>query len=282
MKKRLTGLLALTLALVMMFVPMTAQAQEGKSAYLRVSGANDVEVLSEETAKNKYSSDLGTEFYVKKDMTLNDIAVDVPDGYSISGWKLWAINDCGMLTGESEALDTAITEENLENAYGDYGYGDPLLEVILTADSTDGIDSTEEAAGSGHVHAYEWNTWREPTEMQDGMEAYSCTYCGDVQEIKTLSSFMYWNRKVQAQIKNAAPGAAVAVETPLWISFYEDILKALDERPDVSLTCKFKVKGEWYSFTIPARQAGTKLAQDGVAWYGFLYLSGIWGIAEAE
>ena len=32
----------------------------------------------------------------------------------------------------------------------------------------------------------------------------------------------------------------------------------------------------------PARPVETKLTEDGVAWYGVLYLSGIWGIAEAE
>lgn len=100
---------------------------------------------------------------------------------------------------------------------------------------------------------------------RDGQEAYRCVVCNDVQEIRPLSSFMYWIREVQEKIRNAKPGESIQVSTPCWLSYYEDILKEMDKRPDVSLTCEFKIKGEWYSFTIPARAEGTTLAQEGVS-----------------
>lgn len=120
----------------------------------------------------------------------------------------------------------------------------------------------------------EWETWYDPTEYADGMEGLRCTACKAVLDTRGISSMAYWLNMVEKKIRSANPGDTVVAETDIWISFWDKIMIALDENPDVALTCNFKYKGNRYSFTIPARTDGQKTLEEGVGWYGFLYLSG--------
>lgn len=281
MKKRLTGLLALILTLVMTS-SMTVFAADPMEVYLR---AAETPLEDGTTSYAQWTATQNNTIALTDGAKLSEISVELPDGYEISGWKLWKVDSCGYLTGSYQVLGDTFTEAAwLAARTGQYGT--PLLEAVLTEPGTDsGKDAEKEeqtGGGAPHVHSYEWSTDWAPTEERDGQEAYRCRVCNDVQEVRPLSAFMYWNRNIQEKIRGAAPGAAIVVESPCWMSFHEDVLKELEKRPDVSLTCEFKIKGEWYSYTIPSRAEGTTLTQEGVAWYGFLYLSDFYGRVKSE
>ena len=104
-----------------------------------------------------------------------------------------------------------------------------------------------------------------------------------MKEHRAISSYEYFNKEVKARIQNAPENGTVEVTTDIWISYVDYVLKALEERCDITLVTTFRYQGKEYRFTIPARKPGTDaniLVEEDVKYYGFLYLSGKYGLKE--
>lgn len=148
------------------------------------------------------------------------------------------------------------------------------------------ITYTQDAGGQGGTsaqptstwhctHHYVWVTHEKATAIKDGTMRYQCEYCGTVKYTVPITAYYAFNKDTQEKVLNAGQGATVKVQTPLFISFHEMVLKALQDRPDVTLVVDYKSGDSLYEMTIPAG-SGTRLAQlFGDSQYaGFLYLGG--------
>lgn len=93
-------------------------------------------------------------------------------------------------------------------------------------------------------------------------------------------SFKYFLENSADFIKGCSSDSLIldCSELP-WFSFNRKTLDALRENPNLSLKIIFTYKGRKYTFTIPAGY-DLNLLQDANGWYGFMYLSMIFGGQE--
>ena len=92
--------------------------------------------------------------------------------------------------------------------------------------------------------------------------------------------FTFQNETAKA-IKKAKPNASLTLHTDKWISFNKQVLSALKERSDVSLTIEYKKDGQIKSFTIPAGFDVMSLANN-EGYAGFLYIEKNVLLAKSE
>ena len=73
-----------------------------------------------------------------------------------------------------------------------------------------------------------------------------------------------------------AEAGSLTISTDKYMSFNKEVLAALTERPDVTLTVNYKYEEYTYSFTIPAGADALSLV-DGNGYCGFTYLQSLFG-----
>jgi hypothetical protein len=132
-----------------------------------------------------------------------------------------------------------------------------------------------ETSGCTH-HTYVW-TEVQGSETKDGEMTYICSNCGDVLYRVPVTAYYLFNKNTAEKIKNAKQGETVKVETALWISFHEMVLRAMADRPDVTLEVHYLDKGHKgaeKTFTIPKGTDTVKLL-DKNGYAGFIYLDGL-------
>lgn len=125
-------------------------------------------------------------------------------------------------------------------------------------------------------HHYVW-TEVQGSETIDGEMIYSCSNCGDVLYRVPVTAYYLFNKNTAERIRNAKQGETVKVETALWISFHEMVLRAMADRPDVTLEVHYLDKGHKgaeKTFTIPKGTDTVKLL-DKNGYAGFIYLDGL-------
>lgn len=187
-----------------------------------------------------------------------------------------------------------LAEDVNEEKITDYA-SEPITVAEQTDTNEEGSDSSETTPSAvrktssqqkqasqpeqyEHTHEYEWVTVREATEDRDAEEVYRCRYCGDVKYRMEVpnSAYAQFNQNAITTIDRAASGAAVKFKTNLWVSFPKEVLEALKERPDVSVTIDYLYHGVWYTVTIPAG-ADLDALEDSEGYYGFRYLDQVFG-----
>lgn len=136
-----------------------------------------------------------------------------------------------------------------------------------------GKEEEEPEACEEHRHEYEWTESREASEDRDAEEVYQCKYCGDIKyrlEIPN-SAYAKFNKDAVTSIDRASAGAEVKIKTNLWVSFRKEVIEALKERPDVTVTVDYLYQGIPYTVTIPAG-ADLDALEESEGYYGFRYL----------
>ena len=137
------------------------------------------------------------------------------------------------------------------------------------------INSSTSDSGSSykHEHYFEWVETIEPTETSDGLMEHKCA-CGAVDDSYVISGAMAFVKNIVKMIQEAPENGTVEITTDYYTCYTSYILKELIKRPDVSLKTTYKDKdGNVRTFTIPAGQAPT----DGAQFYGFTYLGNLYG-----
>ncbi|MBO4847176.1 MAG: hypothetical protein J5525_12900 [Lachnospiraceae bacterium] len=140
---------------------------------------------------------------------------------------------------------------------GDDNYADLKFAIKPPVPKTSAVVNTaavNSPAETTHIHSYEWETVKEPTEDSDGEMAYVCK-CGAVIYSMPLTGQSAFIINSANKILNAGPGATINISTTHWISFNTVIRDAIKMRPDVTIVVDFLSeghKGEPLSFTIPA------------------------------
>lgn len=127
------------------------------------------------------------------------------------------------------------------------------------------------SGGSGHLHTMEWIIGREPTETQDGLYQYKCTGCDYVEAQQPITYFGVIIKKIIKAIEEAPENGTVIIDNEFLRCFTDEIVAALLARPDVTVDVRFTEGEVAYRFLVPAGQAPT----DGQEWYGYFYLGGV-------
>lgn len=255
-KKRGKGLLALLLAMIMMFgSSMTVLA-----ATIDLNAVNGIELTANQILHGGdtiscYSENSGGSLKVTIDgNTCNPSYTQNNDGYYFQ-YQLPAGKDYKVIEYSSDV----------------YGYS-PVCKYIIKLQS---ITSSTSDSGSSykHEHYFEWVETIEPTETSDGLMEHKCA-CGAVDDSYVISGAMAFVKNIVKMIQEAPENGTVEITTDYYTCYTSYILKELIKRPDVSLKTTYKDKdGNVRTFTIPAGQAPT----DGAQFYGFTYLGNLYG-----
>ena len=109
-----------------------------------------------------------------------------------------------------------------------------------------------------HVHSYKWETVKEPTEKEEGLEVYKCTGCGDIKEKNVLSAQTVFEAENIKKIEKCPLNGTVYIETIPWNSFGRGVRDAMIKRPDVTIKASFLSEGHKgipLKVTLPAGSA---------------------------
>ena len=252
-KKRGKGLLALLLAMIMMFgSSMTVLAETIDLNVLNGNGLTENQILHGGDTISCYSEGSGGSLYVTIDENTFNIS---HTGYYFFKYQLPAGKDYKVIEYSSNV----------------YNYSRDC-EYIIKLQS---ITSSTSDSGSSykHEHYFEWVETIEPTETSDGLMEHKCA-CGAVDDSYVISGAMAFVKNIVKMIQEAPENGTVEITTSNFSCYTSFILKELSKRPDVSLKTTFKDKdGSMKTFTIPAGQAPT----DGAQFYGFTYLGNLYG-----
>ena len=85
--------------------------------------------------------------------------------------------------------------------------------------------------------------------------------------------------RVIREIANASEGAAVTVDTQIWVCYTQAVMDMLIQRPDVTLVTNYRYNHVDYTVTIPAGyEVNTLVDENGCC--GFRYLDQVLGGSE--
>lgn len=256
-KKRGKGLLALLLAMIMMFgSSMTVLA-----ATINLDADDPSTNLTEnqilhggDTIKGvKHQS--GGKLKITIDESTYEIQLewDSANSFYFGEYEL-PVGKEYKVTAYSASIDSA-----------EYNY---IIKLQSIASST-----SDSGSSYKHEHYFEWVETIEPTETSDGLMEHKCA-CGAVDDSYVISGAMTFVKNIVKMIKEAPENGTVEITTSNFSCYTSFILNELSKRPDVSLKTTFKDKdGSMKTFTIPAGQAPT----DGAQFYGFTYLGNLYG-----
>lgn len=139
-------------------------------------------------------------------------------------------------------------------------------------DATDPMPSEEPASGSGHICTYKWIVTLEPTLEADGICSYMCEECDGVLKVQPISKYHAILKVIKDKLESAPRGATVKINYEYLESMPGWVVDLLDERSDLTVEVIFKSEKVWYTFTIPARNAGDKITEEDAEFYGLHFL----------
>lgn len=263
-KKRLAGLLAMSLVLAMM-MGMTVNAA---SAYYfsNVSGYKlctdqECETLVPNSQLIKGGDTIN---YAGNECGSLEIVInDTPEvslskssaPYLISGTDSYSFS----VEGETLKLTTALVIPPTPN---------PPAPVV-----------TQQQASCSHS-SVESAVIKEPTETEDGIIGYYCIGCGELlsSELAASSSYAYFLKNIIDKINKAEPGSTVEISSKIWNSLSQDVMLAMAARRDINIVMTFCYQHEDYQYNIPA---GTAI-DTADTFYGPMYLGQLYGMTKLE
>ena len=262
-KKRGKGLLALLLAMIMMFgSSMTVLAA---TIDLNAVNGNELtvnQILHGGDTISCYQEGSGGSLTVTIDGNIISEGItrsyynDSSPSYYCYLYQLPAGKDYKVISYEAEKDD---------NNTDYYLYTIKLQSIALS--------TSDSGSSYKHEHYFEWVETIEPTETSDGLMEHKCA-CGAVDDSYVISGAMAFVKNIVKMIQEAPENGTVEITTDYYTCYTSYILKELIKRPDVSLKTTYKDKdGNARTFTIPAGQAPT----DGAQFYGFTYLGNLYG-----
>ena len=135
-----------------------------------------------------------------------------------------------------------------------------------------------------HIHHFRWIAIMNESESADGTINYMCPECGKIWYFRPISAYYAFQGDVARRIETAPENETVRVKTSLFINFNRQVMKALADRPDVSLYVSFlddEYRGNRVSFVIPAGEDTMSLLNEN-GYAGFLFLGGKYGLTMEE
>ena len=135
-----------------------------------------------------------------------------------------------------------------------------------------------------HIHHFRWIAIMNESESADGTINYMCPKCGKIWYFRPISAYYAFQGDVARRIETAPENETVRVKTSLFINFNRQVMKALADRPDVSLYVSFlddEYRGNRVSFVIPAGEDTMSLLDEN-GYAGFLFLGGKYGLTMEE
>ena len=135
-----------------------------------------------------------------------------------------------------------------------------------------------------HIHHFRWIAIMNESESADGTINYMCPECGKIWYFRPISAYYAFQGDVARRIETAPENETVRVKTSLFINFNRQVMKALADRPDVSLYVSFlddEYRGNRVSFVIPAGEDTMSLLDEN-GYAGFLFLGGKYGLTMEE
>ena len=264
MRRRGKGLLALVLAMTMLFgMSMTAFAKE--------------------YTLNWYTEDFDS-LPVGTILRAGDaIRNEAPDGRKVStGGFFVYLNDQELACTEiknasgeiigAKCLINSGTYKVVSHERNTY-YERKIYLVSCEELPLPSTDSNQSGTGSSHEHYYQWKETLEATATSDGLLENICE-CGVVNGRVVVPGAMACFKEFCEKIQNAPEGSTVEWN-PLHDRCYtRRMMEELEKRPDVTLkTVYTEPDGSIKSFTIPAGGAPA----DSELFYGFTYLGNLYG-----
>lgn len=176
---------------------------------------------------------------------------------------------------ESEKTDEQVTEDAKASSK------DAAEAKEKTSETTDAQEAKLALQNDpNHVHKFEWIAIMNENEAAEGTNNYMCEECGKIWYFSPIPAYLAFTGSTAHKIMTAPQGGTVNISTSHFISFNNEVMDALVERPDVSLYVSFldqEYKGNRVSFVIPAGEKATALLdQNGYA--GFLFIGGKYGL----
>ena len=135
-----------------------------------------------------------------------------------------------------------------------------------------------------HIHHFKWIARMNESESAEGTINYMCADCDKVWYFRPYPAFHSFQGDVARRIEVAPQNATVKVKTSLFGTFTTPVMKALSERPDVSLYVSFledEYKGDRLGFVIPAGEDALSLLDEN-GYAGFKFLGGKYGMTVEE
>ena len=119
---------------------------------------------------------------------------------------------------------------------------------------------------------------KEPTETEDGIIGYYCTGCGGLLSTDSTSSYAYFLKNIIDKINKAEPGSTVEISSKIWNSLSQDVMLAMAARRDINVVMTFRYQHEDYQYNIPAGTAIDTVDK----YYGPMYLGQLYGMTKLE
>ena len=247
MKTRITGLLALTLAFMMLFLnslPVMAATYSGKNVQIgtEVVEGDVIEVYS------------------------GSIAVYI-DGNQVYE---------NMTGGYSSYTVPAGTYEVSDRTYSEVGHY-ALYSVYLTC-LIPPTPPTPPAPAAPHVHIWEVKEVLQAADADtDAYAVWACACGATKNEAIPNTGFATFLEDSCDEILNVEENGTVEINTGIWYSLKSDVIEAIKEREDLTVKVTMSYEGEEYLLVFPAGRDMSVLEE--ADWYGVLYLNQFFGVA---
>jgi len=248
MKTRITGLLALALAFMMLFsnsLPVMAATYDLYRGGLSIGD----EVVGGDLLEGEDSGKLY--IYIDNDLKCED-ALDytVPAGtYQVSNL--------------------------IDNTY--IG-GDHTIHVYLTpAEPAEPVTPATPAAP--HVHIWEVKEVLQAADADtDAYAVWACACGATKNEAIPGTGFGTFLEDSCDEILNVEENGTVEINTGIWYSLKSDVIEAIKEREDLTVKVTMSYEGEEYLLVFPAGRDMSVLEE--ADWYGVLYLNQFFGVEQ--
>ena len=162
------------------------------------------------------------------------------------------------------------------------GYPKLFLKAVATGENM-GETAQEPSKSARYTcdHDMQYEIYRKPTEEVDGLWRYGCTKCTHTEGFVPICGMGAFFERAINTINGAEVNGTVTIATPKWMSFNKDVYDALAARPDVTVNVHFRYQGQFYAVTIPAGTDMTPyLTEDGYC--GFLKLAALFGVTAIQ
>lgn len=270
-KKRLAGLLAMSLVLAMM-MGMTVNAA-GTTYHVLCNGEDPG--AYEEGNNTKYAYTL----------CIDDTHTSPANISTLSGGDIIKVDPCGTLQIILGATTVEIEDNHREYTVPDGSYNYAIVKGedeygydigILTLNPQAPAVAREEKSCS-HGGKYS-KVIKEPTETEDGIIGWFCEKCDEKLYEEYMSSYAYFLKSIIEKINKAEVGSTVEISSKVWNSLSQDVMLAMAARRDINVVMTLRYQHEDYRYNIPA---GTAI-DTADKYYGPMYLGQLYGMTKLE
>lgn len=262
-KKRLAGLLAMSLVLAMM-MGMTVNAAtyycsdaDGYKLYTDpgcVTSVSDSQLINGGDTISYVGNDCGS-----LEIVINDTSEGYINKYNAS----YPINGTDSYEFDVEGATLKLTTA-------------PVISPTPNPQEPN-LPAPNPQASCSHG-GVETKDIKEPTETEDGIIGYYCTGCGGLLSTDSTSSYAYFLKSMIEKINKAEPGSTVEISSKIWNSLSQDVMLAMAARRDINVVMTFRYQHEDYQYNIPA---GTAI-DTADKYYGPMYLGQLYGMTKLE